>query len=87
MHSLTSVLDGDEWSASRSGRFTHEERYPDFQWLGGWVVPRAGLDAVMKRKKSLPCPCRESNAGRPARSLVTIMTMGNAVVNEIMNLC
>jgi hypothetical protein len=51
------------------------------------VVPRAGLDAVMKRKKSLPYPCRESNAGRPARSLVTIMTMGNAVVNEIMNLC
>jgi hypothetical protein len=36
------------------------------------VDPRAGLDAVARRKN--PSPCRESNAGRPARSLVTILT-------------
>jgi hypothetical protein len=32
--------------------------------------PTASLDAVAKRKS----PCRGSNPGRPARSLVTIMT-------------
>jgi len=31
------------------------------------VGHRAGLDAVAKRK--IPCPCRESNFGRPTRSL------------------
>jgi hypothetical protein len=38
------------------------------------AVPRAGLDAMAKRKKSHHCPCRELNAARPARSLVTILT-------------
>jgi hypothetical protein len=33
---------------------------------------RAGMDAVVKRKSS--CPSRESNVGRPARSLVTTLT-------------
>jgi hypothetical protein len=33
---------------------------------------RAGLEAVEKRK--IPIPCRESNPGRPPRSLVTILT-------------
>jgi hypothetical protein len=36
------------------------------------VGPRAGLDAVARRK--YPIPCRESNLGRPARSLVTMLT-------------
>jgi hypothetical protein len=27
-HSLTSALDGGEWSASRAGRFTPSERVP-----------------------------------------------------------
>jgi hypothetical protein len=31
-----------------------------------------GYDAV--GKKRIPCPCRESNPGRPARRLVTILT-------------
>jgi hypothetical protein len=35
------------------------------------VDPRTFLEAVAKRKISLPC--RESNPGRPARSLVTIL--------------
>jgi hypothetical protein len=29
-------------------------------WIGGWEGPRAGLDAVVKRK--IPVPCRESNS-------------------------
>jgi hypothetical protein len=36
------------------------------------VGPRAGLDAVAKRKTLYPC--RDSNPGRPVRSLVTILT-------------
>jgi hypothetical protein len=35
-----------------------------------WVGPRAGLDAMEKRKIS--CPCCESNPGCPAHSLVSI---------------
>jgi hypothetical protein len=48
---LTSALDRDEWSASRTGSFA-----PGTHWIGGvWVGPRAGLDAVEKRK-ILPPP-------------------------------
>jgi len=42
---LTSELDESEWSASRPGRFTPRERAPGTRWIGGWVGPRAGLDA------------------------------------------
>jgi hypothetical protein len=58
-HSLTSEIDGDEWSASRIGRFTPRERAPGTHWIGGWVGPRAVLDAVVKRKTL--SPCRDSN--------------------------
>jgi hypothetical protein len=43
-HSLTSELDGGEWSASRTGRFTPRKRAPGTHWIGGWVGPRAVLD-------------------------------------------
>jgi hypothetical protein len=36
------------------------------------VGTRAGMDAMARRK--IPCLCRESNPGRPSRSLVTILT-------------
>jgi hypothetical protein len=62
-HSLTSVLDGGEWSASRPGRFTSRERAPGTHWIGGCVGPRAVLDAVVKRK--FPSPRRESNPRTP----------------------
>jgi hypothetical protein len=45
---------------------------PRYHWIGGWVDPRGGLDAVAKRKS--PTPFRGSNTGRPARILVTIPT-------------
>jgi hypothetical protein len=45
---LTFALDGGEWSASLPGRFTPREGAPDTHWIGGWMGPRAGLDAVMK---------------------------------------
>jgi hypothetical protein len=34
--------------------------------MGGWVSPRAGLDAVVKRK--IPSLRRDSNPHHPARS-------------------
>jgi hypothetical protein len=40
-------------------RFTFRESAPGIHWIGGWVGPRAGLDAVMKRK--IPSTYRESN--------------------------
>jgi hypothetical protein len=63
-HSSTSALDGAEWSASCPGRFiTPRETVPGTHWIGGWVGPRAVLDAVVKRK--IPNPRRESNTRTP----------------------
>jgi hypothetical protein len=39
------------------------------------MIPRAGLDAVAKRRKSHHYPRRELNLGRPARSLVSILVL------------
>jgi hypothetical protein len=74
-HILTSALNGGGWSASRPCRFTLGERTPGTHWIRGWVDPRAGLDAVAKRKT--PSPRRKSNPDhphRPACSLVAIQT-------------
>jgi hypothetical protein len=40
------VLDRDDWSASRPGCFVSGEIAPGTHCIGGWVGPRAGLDAV-----------------------------------------
>jgi hypothetical protein len=50
IHSLTSALDGGEWSASRPGRFNSRVRALGTHWIGGWVDPRVILDAVVNRK-------------------------------------
>jgi hypothetical protein len=55
---FTSALDGGEWSASLSRRFT-----PGIHWIGGWVGPRVILDAVERKIFH----CLEYNPGRPAR--------------------
>jgi len=36
--------------------------------------PRAGLEAVAKRKISLPCTCLETNPSCPARNLTNVLT-------------
>jgi hypothetical protein len=36
---------------------------PGTHWIGGWVGPRAVLDAAVKRK--IPSPRRESNPRTP----------------------
>jgi hypothetical protein len=62
-HSLTSTLDGVEWSDSRPGRFTSRERAPGTHWIGGWVGSRADLEVVVKRK--ILSLRRESNLRTP----------------------
>jgi hypothetical protein len=57
---LISALFGGEWSASRPGRLTPGERVPCNHWIGGWVGPRTGLDAV----ENIPDP----TAVRPVAS-------------------
>jgi hypothetical protein len=38
LHSFFDIgIDGGEWSASRSDRFTPRERAPGTHWIGGWV--------------------------------------------------
>jgi hypothetical protein len=49
---LNSALDGDEWPASRTAALPPGKE-PLGRRLSG---PRAGLEAVAKRKKSHPCP-------------------------------
>jgi hypothetical protein len=64
---LTSALDGGEWSASRPGRTLPPGKGPPgTHCTGGWVGPRAGLDAKTRRK--ILCFCRGSNPGCPVRS-------------------
>jgi hypothetical protein len=44
-----------------------------YQWTEDYVGPIVGLDAVVKKKRSFHCPCRELNPGRPARSFENIL--------------
>jgi hypothetical protein len=59
LHPFLTALDGGEWSDSRPGRFNPRERARDINWIGDCVEPRAGLDAVVKRK--IPSLCWKSN--------------------------
>jgi hypothetical protein len=43
---LPSALDRCEWLYSRPSRFAFSERALGTHCIGGWVGPRAGLDAV-----------------------------------------
>jgi hypothetical protein len=72
---LTSALDGCEWSASQPGHFTLRERAPSTHWIGGWVGPIGGLNAVTKKQNPIinPLP-QELNPELPARRSVTILT-------------
>jgi hypothetical protein len=47
-------------------RFIPGEMTPGTHWIGGWVSPRAGLNAQFTRK--ILCLCRWSNPGRSVRS-------------------
>jgi hypothetical protein len=48
---------GTKWNCMVSFmpvRFTTGDRAPVTHWIGGWVGPRAGLDAVDNRKIPFP---------------------------------
>jgi len=51
---LTLALDGEEWSASRPGRFIPRGKNVGTHWIGCWVDPREGLDTAVT-KVSYPC--------------------------------
>jgi hypothetical protein len=62
---LISALEGDEYSASHPGRFNHRERDPGTDLIGGWMGPRADLDALVRRKILAPTGARTLD--HPAR--------------------
>jgi hypothetical protein len=66
---LTSVLDEDESSASRPSRFN--PRALGTHWIGGWVGPSAGLDAVEKRKIPQTLPGLEAPIIQPVAQRYT----------------
>jgi hypothetical protein len=70
---LITALDRSEWPGSRSDYFTTEERAADTPCTGDWLHPRAGSDALEKKKsKNLP-PLPEiylRYLGYPARCLI-----------------
>jgi hypothetical protein len=47
---LALALDRGEWSDSRPGRFILGENVAGAHWIGGWMDPGFGLDAVEERK-------------------------------------
>jgi hypothetical protein len=63
-----SALDGGEWSASSPGHFTPREGTPATHWIGGWVVPRAGINAGGEEKNSQPLPGLEPSIIQPKGS-------------------
>jgi hypothetical protein len=44
---------GSDWSASRHGRFTRGVRAPGTHWIGDWVGPSTGLNAVRGEKVAI----------------------------------
>jgi hypothetical protein len=66
---------------ARPGRFTPGEKIPGTHCIGCWVSPRTDPDAM--RKSRNPYPCRESNPGRIASSLVTVLTELSRLPNQV----
>ena len=69
--SLTSTLDGDEWSATRPGHFPSPKPYPVRTVKAALTV---AVD-VMGTEKPLAAPGVHRNQQREAQSLVTILTV------------
>jgi hypothetical protein len=65
---LTLALDGGGWSAPHPGCFTPRERAPGTHWIGGWVGPRAILDAVVKRNVNISSKLKKYNFFKPWRN-------------------
>jgi hypothetical protein len=65
---LTLALAESEWLASRTGRFTPEEKAHVNHRIGGWVGPRFGLDDVEKKKYFILLVLELRPLSRPASS-------------------
>jgi len=50
-----------------------EEIAPGTHWLGVWVSPRAGLDAVARKNKSHYRPLSRSEPRSSARSIISTL--------------
>jgi hypothetical protein len=50
--------DGGEWSDARTGHFNPWRKFSVISWMGGWVVPIAGLDTHVSsgNRTSIPLP-------------------------------
>jgi hypothetical protein len=70
---LTSALYGDEWSASRPGRFIPEERAAGTQPDRRLGVSQSRLGGRGEKENIHHYPCRELNPDRPARRLVSTL--------------
>jgi hypothetical protein len=67
---LTSELDVGEWSGSRPGSYIQRKESPLLAGKeAGWVTQK-----VLTQWREISPPRRELKLGRPARSLVTILT-------------
>jgi len=55
---LTFAPHGGKWSAFYPSCFISGERVQSIHWIGGWEGPRAGWDAVVKRKDTFLAPAR-----------------------------
>jgi hypothetical protein len=70
LHSFFDLSTRWRWVVSFTPRPLYPRvRVPGTHCIGGWVGPRAVLDAVVKRK--IPSPRRESNPRTPIVQLVT----------------
>jgi hypothetical protein len=63
---LTSALDGVSGQHHAPAALYPRGKNPGTHCTGGWVGPRAGLDAETRRK--ILCLCPGSTPGRPVRS-------------------
>jgi hypothetical protein len=72
---------GVNWLASRHGRLIPGHGALGTYWIGGWVGPRASLDAVRKRKVS--CSCHRSNSNiQPVDHSCTILGYRGSCVSD-----
>jgi hypothetical protein len=85
---LTSALDRGEWSASCPGSFPPWVKAPGTHWIGGWVDPRAGLNAVAKRENLLTTPAgNRTPASQPVALPLCRLSYRGSKANEKFSLC
>jgi hypothetical protein len=60
LHAIFDLGTRWRWVVSFTSQLLYHQRKSRwYHWIGGWVGPRAGLDAVVKRK--FPSPYLDSN--------------------------